>query len=295
MYSIFANDMCLYTGSDVSITQYADDTQVLVTGRKADLPELISRMENALGVLFNWFCQNLMKVNADKTKLIVMGTPKMLRNLPRVTLDVDGAQIIETDTAKNLGILFDRHLSFDPHIDDIVARCNGLLIALNHAKHGLPREVIPTVVNGLVMSILRYCMSVYGSASKGSMHRVQKVINFCARVISGRRKHEHISDVLSELGWLSAHDMCTYRCICLLQQCLSTGEPATIAQSVTRVEHVHDRNTRAREQRLLRPPAVRSESGKRTFMYRAVSAFNSLPSDVRVGCRRVVKDFLLDP
>ena len=37
MFSIFVNDMSLFTDSDGLITQYADDTQVLVTGRKAEL------------------------------------------------------------------------------------------------------------------------------------------------------------------------------------------------------------------------------------------------------------------
>ena len=43
-FTIFANDMGLYAESDVLITQYADDTQVIVTGRRTDLDRTVSRM-----------------------------------------------------------------------------------------------------------------------------------------------------------------------------------------------------------------------------------------------------------
>ena len=139
---------------------------------------------------------------------------------------------------------------------------NDAPVGLHHAKHRLPNDVLPAVINGLVLSIVRYgyCVNVYDSASKQVMHRIQKVLNFCARVLSGRRKYDHISDVLAQLGWLSAHNLYMYRCICLLRQALATGEPATIAQSITPTMQVHDRCTRASEQQLLRLPAI----GRRT-------------------------------
>ena len=79
----------------------------------------------------------------------------MLRGLPPVTLHVGDARIVESETDKNLGVVFDRHLSFEPHVDEIVHRCNGLLIGLHHAKHRLPNDVLPAVINGLVLSIIR--------------------------------------------------------------------------------------------------------------------------------------------
>jgi len=100
LFNIFTNDLSLYVGNDVTITQYADDTQVQVTGKKRDVAVLVSRMEYALAALLNWFTGNLMKLNADKTKLLVIGSWQMLRNLPPITLRVGGATISESTTAK---------------------------------------------------------------------------------------------------------------------------------------------------------------------------------------------------
>ena len=90
LYLLYANDLSMCVGEGVSIIQYADDTQVLVSGKKRELASLIARIEKALGTLFRWFCYNGMKVNAQKTQMIVLGTPSMLRDLPPVSLSFNG-------------------------------------------------------------------------------------------------------------------------------------------------------------------------------------------------------------
>ena len=66
LYSIYANDLSLYA-EDACIVQYADDTQVLVSGRPGDIGALTGNMERNLSQLSNWFGKNGMKINAQKT------------------------------------------------------------------------------------------------------------------------------------------------------------------------------------------------------------------------------------
>ena len=47
LFQIFANDLALYA-PQAHVVQYADDTQVLVSGKKDSLPQLIATMEQAL-------------------------------------------------------------------------------------------------------------------------------------------------------------------------------------------------------------------------------------------------------
>ena len=54
LYSVYANDMSLYA-EDACIVQYADDTQVLVSGRPGDIGALTGSMERNLAQLSNWF------------------------------------------------------------------------------------------------------------------------------------------------------------------------------------------------------------------------------------------------
>ena len=52
-------------------------------------------------------------------------------------------------------------------------------------------------------------LTLYKSRRKLSTVR-KKNINLAARVISRRRRYEHISDVISQLGWLDVHQMTDY-------------------------------------------------------------------------------------
>lgn len=169
-----------------------------------------------------------------------------------------------------------RHLSFDDHISQLVARCTGVLIALSHSRHVLPSYTLAFVVNALVVSSIRYCISIYGTCGKMQLHRVQKLLNFCARVISGRRKYDHISGVLDELKWLRAGQLVTYHQLCLLKFVLATGLPYDVAEMLSYVSTVY--NTRQTGQ--LSCPRAKTGSGARRFVHCGV-LFNGLPPDLR--------------
>ena len=65
LFSVFANDLSLFA-EDAVVVQYADDTQLLVSGPKSQLPHTIARLERVLASLDDWFRFNGLKVNAKK-------------------------------------------------------------------------------------------------------------------------------------------------------------------------------------------------------------------------------------
>ena len=245
LYMIYANDLSLHVPDSMSTVQFADDTQILITGKKRDLQTMIMQMENTLKTLFRWFCSHGMKVNTQKTQMLVIGTPAMLRNLQPVQLNFCGTTVHDSRVVKNLSVTMDRHLNYQSHIDKLVQKCNGVLIALSHTKHTMPKTLLKHIVEALAVSIVRYCISIYGTCTDTQLHRVQKVLNFCARVVTGRRKYDHISDVFNDLRWLSAHQLSHYHQLCSLHRTLTTGKPEQLAATIGRTAgQRHDHNTR---------------------------------------------------
>ena len=203
LFCAFANDLSLHA-ADALVVQYADDTQVLVSETKSCLPALIARMESALSCLGNYFHSNGLKVKVTKFELLTLGTRQNLRSLPSFTVNFRGTSLTPTTEAKNLGVLFDQHLSWNAHVSALSRKCCGILTGLSHVRHYLPPETLPEIVNALVISHIRYCLVVYGNGSSKNQRRIQKLINFAVRVISGKRKFDHISDVRDSLRWLGA-------------------------------------------------------------------------------------------
>ena len=190
-----------------------------------------------------------------------------------------GATVAGSSTVRNLGVMFDQHMTFVSHTDEVVRRCTGALCGLSHCKHSLPGETLVTLVQCLVLSLLRYCLPVYGASNRTQMARLQKVMNFAARVISGRRKFSHISDVLRELNWLSAHNLFLYHSLTLLRRILVTSEPESLSDGLITRYDIHHRTTRHSD--LLATPSIRTEYGRRRFRHSAATAFNSLPPCLR--------------
>ena len=168
----------------------------------------------------------------------------------------------------------DSCLTWEHHVKLVQDRCFEILIGLYHAKQLLPTALLPLIIDALVMSHIRYALQVYGNAGKELVKKMEKVVNFAARIISGRRKYDHISDVVSELGWLDVNQLIDYGDLCLLHKLLTTGRPAVLADQLSFNRENVARKTRQSNHLALSKP--RTNHGKKTFIYRACKLYNKL-------------------
>ena len=114
-----------------------------------------------------------------------------------------------------------------------------------------------------------------------------------ARIVSGARKYDHITPVLKELNWLSVSSMLSLRDAILAFKCVKGLAPSYLADKFATCSIVHSVNTRNK----LSIPRYKSAAGQRTFFYRAVTLWNSLPCSVTdnitlTGFKRDLKEHL---
>ena len=55
LYTLYTNDLSLHVPECVTTVQFADDTQLLITGKKQDMQNMIVTMESALDSLYQWY------------------------------------------------------------------------------------------------------------------------------------------------------------------------------------------------------------------------------------------------
>ncbi len=65
-----------------------------------------------------------------------------------------------------------------------------------------------------MINLVNYCFGICGSTNKTLLIKVQKLLNFAAKVVVGRlRKYDHVSPTLNELKWFTVNDMHVfYKC-----------------------------------------------------------------------------------
>ena len=110
------------------------------------------------------------------------------------------------------------------------------------------------------------------------LHKVQKVINFSARVIAGTRKFDHITPVLDSRGWPSIETLVGRGDALKVFKVLSDPDmPAAIRAMFVRRADVSSRQTRRSEWGDLHLPKLRLTASQRFFSYRAAKTWNGLP------------------
>ena len=173
--------------------------------------------------------------------------------------------------------------------------CIGSLCQINRVKHLFDARTLERVINALVFSKLYYCSPVWSNTSKKNISKLQKIQNFARRIITGKRKFDHITPVLRELRWLLVTSFLKYTLGVLAFKCVKGLAPSYLCRRFKTRAFVHNRNTRYKN--ALNIPAYKSASGQRTFLYRATSFWNSLPCEIR-ECnnlpifKRLLKEFL---
>lgn len=173
----------------------------------------------------------------------------------------------------------------------------GLLIGLSHLRHYLPQRIMLTLVQGLVVSRVRYCISVYGNGSATNDSRLLKIINFATRVVTGLKKIDHVSRARDGLGLHQPRHMCDYRTVVVAHKACVFSEPAELASLFRTYADARTSGRVTRQDRQLRPPATRTAAGQRSFAYRAALLLNTVPDDVRqlgpVAFKRTARRLML--
>ena len=146
---------------------------------------------------------NGLMLNSKKTQCMFIGTRGLLSQIPHDTrIQVDGTNIVPSNSLKNLGIHFDNYMQFDTHISEMSKKIFGTIMYINRIKDNFNKSTRITVINSLVLSIINYGLNIWGTTNLTQLQRVQKLQNFAAKVALGGAKYDHVTPYLRELEWL---------------------------------------------------------------------------------------------
>ena len=278
LFNIYINDLPRIP-SACSIESYVDDSKLFISFPVKDIDVAATQLTEDLRGIAAWCCSNSLLINPDKTKLLLLGTRQMLDRVPNdFSVTLLGKQLHPVSSAKDLGVTIDACLTFDEHITNIVSSCRSILCQINRTKYILDKQIISTIITALVFSKLYYCSAMWASTSKRNIEKLQNVLNFAARILTGTKKHQHITPVLQQLQWLPASSIIKLRESVMAYKCVKGLAPAYLCERFVKRSNIYNR-TRNKDK--LQIPKYKSNSGQRTFLYRATTIWNSLSEELR--------------
>ena len=166
---------------------------------------------------------NKLSVNPNKTEYLLFN-PKNLNN-PNCSINIDSNIISPTNSAKNLGVVFQSDMSMDKHISAVVKSCFLQLRDFHLICPLISKTAAIILANAFVHSHLDYCDSLFYGLPKYSIHRLQKIQNTTARIVTRISRFTHITPILKSLHWLPVSYRINFEICCLTHRAISLGEP----------------------------------------------------------------------
>ena len=202
LFILFTADLPCHLSYGNLIT-YADDTVHLdcVSPNGPGLGNLRKRLETTVKELQAWFCANSLKMNEAKTDFMLVGSKQNLKKSANFYFKIDDSTVLPSKQIKVLGVIIDAGLTWRTHVQAVVRKCNGILVTLCKFRHYFSDDVIKIIIQAFVFPHINYCLSVWAGATKDQLHKIQKVINFAARLVTGCKKYNHITPALECLNW----------------------------------------------------------------------------------------------
>ena len=292
LFTIYVNDLLSVPKRCLSAS-YVDDCKLYLSFSPAELPTSILALNEDLTRISQWCCKNSLLINPDKTKVLAVGLPQLLKKLSSFSITLFDKEITPVPVVKDLGVLLDTRLSYNQHITEIASKCLFKLYQINRIKHLLDRKTLLLVINSFVFSKLQYCSTVWSNTSSSNIDKLQKVQNFAGRIILGLRKYDHISDGLRSLKWLPIREKLILNDATMMHKCINKLVPDYLADMFKSRSQVHNRQTRSSG--ALDIPLCRLSTGQRSFAFRGAKLWNSLNDNIKsLKCPRNFRRHLVN-
>ena len=180
---------------------YADDSQLYISFKPVDVlskPETLRRVEMCLKEILIWKHKNMLKLNSDKTDMIVFASYKNESSSQEITINIGSSEIKPSLVVRNLGTMLDSKMDMEQHINSVCRSCYGQIRQIGHIQKFLTSDATKMFVNFLVTSMMDYCnVLLHGVQMTTLKKNLQTVQNTAARLFSKTSRHNHISPVLT--------------------------------------------------------------------------------------------------
>ena len=145
---------------------------------------------------------------------------------------------------------------------------------LRRIRTYLDQQTATTLFNALVLPLVEYCDTVYGTCTRGLQNKVERLLYKGGRIILDVPSDTSTRAVINELKWLTFTERLFYhRCI-LVYKSLNHSLPPYINRKFQTMTHGY--NTRnSSDLQLIK---CRTNMGQRTLTFLGAKNWNSLPS-----------------
>ena len=216
--------------------------------------------------------------------------------VPPLPLQTSGGLLQPTSKARNLGVLFDQHLSWDGHVSAVRSSCFFRLRQIALVRRCLPQWAAKSLIQALVLPCLDYGSTLLAGSTASITNELQQVLNASARLAVRAHRAQRTSPILKQLKWLPVAARITLRVATLVFKCLHGLAPGYLTKLI---QVRTGRSGMRQSQAALVNPVIRNDKFRASaFSFVASNTWNSLPVSIQnapdlKSFKRLLKSHLL--
>ena len=263
---------------------FADDSTYSVASQDQDVLE--EKLNEKYTVMANYLGNNRLKLNDDKTHLLIM-TTRQKRRLLHIDIQIDTPteEIKPIKSEKLLGIIIQEDLKWSEYIlhheKSLVKQLSSRLSALKMISGIASFKIRFMIANGIFCSKLIFQISLWGGAEEYLLKTLQIVQNKAARFVTRRGKYTPVAELLKQCGWLSVRQLVFYHGVILIYKTITTKSPKYICSKLSSEFPYNTRLAESESVRMGPDFQAKLDLTERSFMNRATVNFNQLPAELR--------------
>ena len=270
LFLIFMNDF--HRSSNLfRMINYADDTTLIstVSAFHSDLPG--RSIDDELRKISSWLTANKMCLNIGKTKIMFFHSKSKQFHPPAVSLN--GITIESVDEFNYLGIIINKHLSWQPHVNSVCSKLSKICGILAKLKRLVPRNILITIYNSLMACHICYGILVWGKHAG----RILKTQKRAVRIICDVNFNAHTDRLFKTLRILKVDHIRNLHELKFYFRFLDGSLPFYFKNDFINSNNVHHSySTRHRD--ALMTPRFRHEFFRDTLRYCIVETINNCPN-----------------
>ena len=259
-----------------STSSFADDSN----GRKQfaltfQFHIMNTEIVNCLRSIINWSNIHFMKINPDKTELLLLRPASLNKEVLINGIIFDGECIRFSKEVKNVGVWIDQNLTMGKHVNSVVSHSYKILKDIGRIKKCLRRNDLESMVHAVISSRLDNYNSLFMNISKCNLQKLQKLQNSAAKLILGKRRRDSASAARRELHWLDIEARITFKILLIVHKLLRGKCSSNLSLRYKSF------NGRPEDYLKLHTPNFKTAYGTRIFEYNGSRLWNALPSNIR--------------
>ena len=269
----------------ISVHLYADDTQLYICFDLASLEsseEAVKKIEDCIQDIRIWMIQNKLKLNDDKTELLIILPSRQIHKCSISSIQVGETQVQSSKAARNLGVLFDDTMSMRQQVNSIVRNCYAQIRSIGQIRKYLSFDAAQSLIHAFITSRIDNGNSLLARLPDTIIDKIQRVQNTSARILTRTPKFQHITPVLKELHWLPVKKRIEFKILLLTYKCLNNLAPEYLTELIE--IHQPTRTLRSSNSLNLVVPNTRLKTyGDRSFSKIAPVLWNPLPDHIKTS------------